>query len=304
MVIRTGIIGYNEGNGHPFSFSAIINGYDADAFSKVGWPVILEYLNRQPKEAFGISGVCVTHAWTQDPIITKNLCSACNIENAVTHYEEMLGEIDALIIARDDWECHAQISLPFLKEGIPVFIDKPLTLDLKEMEVFKPYLEAGLLMSTSGLRFASELDDLRNDLEQLGSIKLISATVLNGIEKYGIHMLDAVTGLGLPKVVKIHRLQSKHESFFYTLENGISMQLHCIGSVNKTFHLSLYGNKAHAHFDLHDNFTAFSRSLRYFFNMYKHSTIIIPPSQIIDTMKLIKASIALAPGEMLDLENG
>ena len=31
--VRVGMIGMSEGNGHPFSFSAIINGYDDDGLA-------------------------------------------------------------------------------------------------------------------------------------------------------------------------------------------------------------------------------------------------------------------------------
>ncbi len=36
MVMNLGIIGYNKNNGHPYSFSAIINGYDKNYLIKSG----------------------------------------------------------------------------------------------------------------------------------------------------------------------------------------------------------------------------------------------------------------------------
>ena len=38
--IKLGLIGLSEGNGHPYSFSAIINGYDKQAMQKSDWSVI------------------------------------------------------------------------------------------------------------------------------------------------------------------------------------------------------------------------------------------------------------------------
>ena len=37
MVIRVGIVGLSEGNGHPFSFSAIINGFSDVGMAAAGW---------------------------------------------------------------------------------------------------------------------------------------------------------------------------------------------------------------------------------------------------------------------------
>ena len=62
--IRIGILGMTEGNAHPFSWSAMINGYDHDEMCKWTnelYPTIPQYLAKQPKETFGIPGVKVTH---------------------------------------------------------------------------------------------------------------------------------------------------------------------------------------------------------------------------------------------------
>ncbi len=48
----------------------------------------------------------ITHAWTQDPESTKKLCAACRIPNGSGDYQEFLGKVDAVIIARDDYETH------------------------------------------------------------------------------------------------------------------------------------------------------------------------------------------------------
>ena len=49
MVMRVGMIGFSEGNGHPYSFSAIVNGYDKAAFDLSGWEVISGYLQKRKK---------------------------------------------------------------------------------------------------------------------------------------------------------------------------------------------------------------------------------------------------------------
>ena len=52
MVIRVGMIGLSEGNGHPFSMSAIINGYSDTGLAESGWPVIHEYVKRRHPSEF------------------------------------------------------------------------------------------------------------------------------------------------------------------------------------------------------------------------------------------------------------
>jgi predicted dehydrogenase len=302
--MRLGIIGLSEGNGHPFSFSAIVNGYDHFAFGQSGWPGILDYLERQPPESFGFPDVKVTHAWTQDPDTTAKLCAACRIAHPAATVEDMVGHIDALIVARDDWPTHLAFARPFLDRGVPVFIDKPLSLDERELDYFAPHLHAGRLMSTAGLRYARELDPLRSDLNLLGPIRHVALTVLLNVERYGIHMLDALHGLGLPPVRRVTRLAAAHESFTLTLADGTPVALNCLGAVGKTFHVSVFGEKGHAHFDLHDNFTAFRRTLAAFVDMLSTRKPPVPPQQVVSTMQLIRAAQQLAPGESWDARNG
>ena len=42
--LRLGIMGMSEGNGHPYSWSAIFNGYNSLEMEDCGFPVIPEYL--------------------------------------------------------------------------------------------------------------------------------------------------------------------------------------------------------------------------------------------------------------------
>ena len=44
MAIKAGIIGISDGNGHPYSWSAIANGFDLELIRKCGYPVISQYL--------------------------------------------------------------------------------------------------------------------------------------------------------------------------------------------------------------------------------------------------------------------
>jgi hypothetical protein len=292
LVIRTGIIGYSEGNGHPFSFSAIVNGYDDERFAAAGWPVIHNYLKAQSSDRFGIGDARVTCAWTQDPQLTNTLCAATRIEHTCASPEEMLGKVDAVIVARDDWESHAALAMPFLEAGLFVFVDKPLSLDDGDLARFEPYLRRGKLMSCSGLRYAAELDALRTPRPQweIGTPKLIHAAVLNGIEKYGIHMIEAVAGLqpAWGRASAIERLDTPHDAWSITLSDGTPLQLHCLGAVGKTFHLSFYGDRGHRHFDLHDNFSAFRRTLEQFFRMVTTGTPPIDPDETLAIMRLIQ----------------
>jgi hypothetical protein len=213
----------------------------------------------------------------------------------------MLGAVDAVIIARDDWECHWPLAQPFLEAGIAVFVDKPLTLDPGELARFEPYLRRGRLMSCAGLRHARELDPLRGAMAgwDSGTPRLILATVLNGLEKYGIHMIEALSSLGqgFERPLHVTRLALPHDGFQIELANGVPVLLNCLGPAGKTFHLSVFGSRGHSHFDLHDNFSAFRRTLEHFFAMVQTGACAWDAEETLRLMQLIRTAGALAPGE-------
>jgi predicted dehydrogenase len=300
LVTRVGMIGLSAGNGHPFSFSALINGYSEAGFAEAGWPVIHDYLRVRRPDEFGFDGVRVTHAWTPSADVTERLCRACRIERPCATVEEMLAEVDAAIVARDDWESHLPLARLFLDRGKPVFIDKPLSLDETELTTLEPHLRAGRVMSASGLRYAAELDPLRTPRNRwgIGRPRLIAATVLNGLEKYGIHMIEAVAGLGrfLDGPATIARLPAPHEAFQIDLADGTPMRLDCLGEVARTFRLDVYGERGHFHADLHDNFTAFRRMLGAFVSdVLRGRTPPIDPDQTMRAVRLVRAGRDLPP---------
>jgi predicted dehydrogenase len=297
-VIKVGIAGISEENGHPFSFSAIINGFDEERFSESQWPVILKYLKAAPDGQKGIPGARVTHAWTQDPAITAKLCAASKIQFQCDALTDMIGEIDALIIARDDWENHYEMAKPFLESNIPVFVDKPLSLDDDEIDFFIPYLMSGLLMTCSGFRFAKELQNQKEILSEIGSLKLISGVVVNDMNKYGIHLLEAVIGLVHFNLnsFTLSRNNTVHESLTLEFEDGVIFNLDCLGRFKKVFHLSFFGSNAEYHVDLEDNFSAFKKTIEHFLQMVTEKKPQINPQETVMIMRILQTARILSKG--------
>ncbi len=304
-MVKLGVIGLSEANGHPFSFSAIVNGYNKEEFAKTEWTGILNYLNRKHESEIATLDANVTHVWTQDSELSLQLCKSCNIGTVVANYVDMIGAVDAVIIARDDYENHFQMSKPFLEKGIPVFVDKPLTLDLEELKWFMPYVQSGLLMTCSGLRYAQELDFPRENIEAFGKIKLIRAAVINGWEKYGIHMIDALLGLGEFKPVSVECLKvMDHDSMLIELEDGTYFQVDALGPEVATFSLDIFGSNECAKFEIRDNFSSFKRCLYTFVKQVKSGVPCISPLSVeLSIMTLIAGNQSKVLGQKVYLKD-
>ena len=61
MIIRVGILGESEGNGHPYSWSAICNGYSKTEILNCNYPEIIHYLSKEKWPESKIKGVRITH---------------------------------------------------------------------------------------------------------------------------------------------------------------------------------------------------------------------------------------------------
>jgi predicted dehydrogenase len=301
--IKLGVIGINEGNGHPFSFSAIINGFDDEGMKNSGWDVIYNYIKIRDASEFGFDNVQVTHAWTQDPEQTKKLAKASKIPNIVLDVNDMLDEVDGVLIARDDYETHYPLAKAFLEKGKFVFIDKPLSLEIAELKFFKKYLESAKLMSCAGARYARELDEIRGNIDHFGEVKLIRGTVVNSMEKYGIHMLDGIFSVTGFQAKSVSCLQAKHTSLMIKNTDNSLIYIDALGSSAKTLQFDFWSDKKRFHAETNDNFTMFRRLLADFIQMIRTEKPAIEPELVINSMKvLIAANISKKENREVEID--
>ena len=159
--IRLAMLGMVEGNGHPYSWSAMCNGYDAEAMGQCPYPVIAQYLGDQPKETLRIPAVEVTHIWTDDPQDARKVARASRIPNIVDKPEDVIGQVDGVCIATDIGHEHVNRARPFIEADVPVFVDKPLTdneADLRQFMAF--FAEGKAILSSSCMRYAREIHEM------------------------------------------------------------------------------------------------------------------------------------------------
>jgi len=183
--LRLAMIGMIPGNGHPYSWSALINGYNRAEMEKCPYPVIPKYLGARADNP--IAGARVTHIWTDDPSDAGKVAAAVKIECVVSNPEDVIGEVDGVIIATDDGNDHARRARPFIEAGLPVFVDKPLATNRTDLRQFAEWIDSGArILSSSGMRYAPELEELR------GTWRWISACTPKSWERYGIHLLEPI----------------------------------------------------------------------------------------------------------------
>ena len=108
--IRLAILGSTPGNGHPYSWSAIFNGYDREIMTReCPFAGIPAYLNKQPTETLTIPGAKVTHiCCIGDGGFTAAHVAKCSlIPHVVENPADVIGHVDAVVIATDIGDDHA-----------------------------------------------------------------------------------------------------------------------------------------------------------------------------------------------------
>ena len=270
MTLRLGVIGLSPGNGHPFSWSAICNGYEPGPMASCGFPVIPDYLARQDWPAARLPGVEVTHVWTQDRDLSRHIAAAARIGTVVDTPEEMLGQIDALLLARDDARNHRRFAEPFLRAGLPVYIDKPLALSRAEAEdLFALEQREGQIFSCSALRFAAELRPDAATLASLGTLHLVTATTPKYWDTYAIHLIDPVLML-LGHDAAITRrfalpLADGGRMLGFHVDAGPEVVLTALGGATSgPLQIRLHGSEGWHEMTFRDSFAAFRAALAEF----------------------------------------
>ena len=285
MTIKLGIIGLSDGNGHPYSWSAIFNGYNPDAMELCGFPVIPRYLELQQWPESRIPGAEVVSVWTQDTKLSEKIAKATKISKVVHAPEDMIGEVDAVLLARDDAANHIRFAAPFLKAGLPVYIDKPIALskaDLRKLYELEQY--PGQIFTCSALRFSHEFVLSQEDRKEIGDIRKIVAFTPKSWSKYAVHIIEPVINM-LPATdrpvsfgggLAASLCNENSGSLLVDWCSGIQTAFFAVGDGVSPISIRVIGTSAYKELVFSDSFSAFKTALEVFVEGIKNRSVASP----------------------------
>jgi hypothetical protein len=290
--LKLGVIGMSEGNGHPYSWSAIFNGFNESYMKDCPFPVIPQYLAKQqfPNDGLGHIGE-VTHVWCQQKQMADHIAASSNIAHVVTNMEDMIGSIDALLLARDDAEKHYEMALPFLNAGIPVFIDKPFAIKISEAEkMWAAQQKPNQIFSCSSLRYAKELLLTDEEKETIGEIKLVEGSVMKKWETYGIHILEPVFAQ-IPNrgnLLQVKSIGSSYQKQVLVQWENVSGYFKTTGDTPSPLEIKFFGTKGNITKTFTDSFSAFKNSLAEFINVVHHPELNISKEETLELVTILE----------------
>ena len=144
-------------------------------------------------------GVELKYVWGETDEFAKTAMEKGNIPNQVKDPLEMLGKIDALIVDHRHPKYHLKAATPFVKAGIPTFIDKPFCYRSSEG---KEFLQMAKKLGTpvtsySSISQTAATFDMKDQVVAMGKISQVIRTgtadlesEYGGIFFYGVHIVQ------------------------------------------------------------------------------------------------------------------
>jgi predicted dehydrogenase len=141
----------------------------------------------------------VKYVWGETDEFARNAAEKGNIPNIVKDPAEMLGKIDALIVDHRHAKYHLGAATPFIKEGIPTFVDKPFCYRAAEGEKFLALARkhGAPVTSYSSVAHSAATLDMKEQVASMGKINQVVRTgpvemdsKYGGIFFYGVHAVQ------------------------------------------------------------------------------------------------------------------
>jgi len=295
--IRLAMLGSTPGNGHPYSWSALFNGYDRERMTRecpfAGIPV---YLNKEPAETLTIPGAQVTHIHCQgDGGFTAEHVAQCSrIPHVVEKATDVIGQVDAVIIATDIGGEHVARARPFIEAGLPVFIDKPLTDNEADLQTFVQWVAEGkALMSSSSMRYAKEFLPYRISTRELGDLRFASITTPKSWETYGIHALESIYPIFGPGFLTVRNTGTSQRNIVHlTHRRGADAVVVASSDMYGGFGLlQLIGTIGKVQLTSGDTYFAFKSQLEAFIAYLRTGVHPYPFTETVELMKLVIGGI-------------
>lgn len=292
--IRLAMVGMVDGNGHPYSWSAMFNGYNPDEMKLCPFPAIPTYLDKEPKQTLRIQGAVVTHIWTDDPEDAVKVSRASLIPHVVTRPEDVIGHVDAVIVATDKGHEHVERCRPFVEAGIPVFVDKPLVDNEPDLHIFADWVNKGKpILSSSSMRYSKEFMPYRISTSNLGHIRFATITTPKSWERYGIHALEGIYPIFGPGFVSVRNVGSEQQNVVHLKHAcGADIVIAAHADMYASFGmLQLCGTAGNAFVQNQDTLYQFKTQMQSFIHYLRSGVRPFPFAETIELMKIIIAGI-------------
>jgi len=153
--------------------------------------------------AYAFPDIRITTIYGHDKAKTEQVAYEGQIKTIAATPDEVLEHVDAAMILFRDGNLHTSYALPFIKAGIPVWIDKPFTVNLKDAKLLLREADKHNSLITGGSTCKYSPDVLHlAEIAKTGTLGNIISGYMNfpgdinspynGLHFYGPHMAEMI----------------------------------------------------------------------------------------------------------------
>lgn len=246
----------------------------------------------------GVIDAKITHIWGEpgQEERVQQLKDAHEISTVCTNYTDMIGQIDAALLITRNGADHFMQAKPFMDAHIPIWIDKPIALDSKDVEQLCAYAQASgtPLMGGSTLKHSSDMRNLANLVADFKQIDYFSFSFCSsvdaptgGVSFYGFHVAEIVYFLFGGEIdTVIANRHGKTITVLLNYKNGMTANLIMTeGGFENTYSVVGGGQYAAAHITCHD---CYEQEMRYLYDVLTQKDKPLFPEQFIMPARIME----------------
>ena len=248
----------------------------ADAFAKI--------FNVEKK----FEGFQVTKCWDKDPKRSEEVAKLYGLTSVPTL--DAMTDVDAVMCLSRNQDLHLEHAEPFLKRGLPMFVDKTTAGSLKQAVAMYRLArrKKAPIFSASAVRFAKEIEEAKQIMkEKMGPIRFITASGPGDLIFYGQHVFDTIyqlVGKGARTIQNIG--DEKMAVLKIVYESGLVV-VATISDVGKLpFRFTVADEKTNHMFVVSDHVYYYTKMMSAFVEMVKTGQ---PPFDPLETVEIIDA---------------
>lgn len=244
-----------------------------------------------------VAGAEVVAVWGEPALERARLATKTGAREFSADPSELVDYIDLAFILDDTGggARHRELGEPFLRAGIPVFIDKPMALSLADARALFELAEAYQvpIMSASALRFSAELSEHALDLAAIGEIRAVNVLGPGEWYYYGVHAAELLLTIlqAKPEWVSRH-VSNDHDVAVVGFTDGRLATVDVLREAYYTFTACAYGKSGWVSLEIDRNYEFYRGLILAAVDMARTGLSPVSADQTLDVLGVLQAGIS------------